>query len=85
MSKISDKTKEITTGWKGYLLDSDIEEDIVNKRAIICSGCPFAKKMFFSIFTDNKMKSIEHYKCSKCGCPLSPKIRSVGNCPEEKW
>lgn len=85
-----DKAKEIMEGWANYVhLSSDpIDEKIAEARAKICSTCPLAEKsnMLNIILPDDTHKDIQGYRCTKCGCPLSSKVRSIlSQCPEDKW
>lgn len=78
--------KEIYTGWKNYIERPEVEEEETIRRAEICSTCSFAKKGLILTFVKDSLKNIEGRYCSSCeGCPLSAKIRSIGNCPENKW
>ena len=85
------KAKEILDGWSAYVEFTPmttVEEKIAEDRAKICGSCPFAveKGLLKITMPDEKFKEIQGYKCSKCGCPLSTKIRSItSQCPEKKW
>lgn len=88
MSKIN--PEEIMEGWLNYFhISSDpIDENIAKSRAETCSSCPFIKEgnMIKLVIPDKDLKEIQGYKCSKCGCPLSSKVRSkLSQCPENKW
>lgn len=64
------KVFEIIQGWKNYTFKNPHVEKIAHARAGICSTCDF---------NVNK-------KCSKCGCILSVKTRSMDSkCPVNKW
>lgn len=64
------KFREITEGWKNVAFENPEVEKIANDRATICAGCPFSKAGI----------------CTKCGCPLKAKTRSIqSKCPEGKW
>lgn len=62
--------QEIVEGWKNVLFQDPEVEAEALRRATICSGCPFNEKN----------------KCSKCGCPLVAKTRSMkSKCPDKRW
>lgn len=82
--------EEIMEGWLNYfhLSSEPIDESIAKVRAEICADCPSAKESNLLNVTlpDNTLKEIQGYKCTKCGCPLSSKVRSkLSQCPEKKW
>ena len=80
--------KEILSGYTNYFIGgTPTEEGEAKKRAKICSTCPLAKKGIHSAFMpDRSIKEIQGLFCSGCGCPLSPKVRSLeSECPEKKW
>lgn len=86
MSKIN----EILDGWANYahLSSEPIDEAVAKQRAETCSNCPFAVEgnLLKILLPDNEFKEIQGYKCSKCGCPLSSKVRSkLSQCPEDFW
>lgn len=81
MSKIS----EIKEGWQNYLERSEYDDDIVNKRALICSECPHAKKGMLTAFIKDELTEIQGHYCDLCKCPLSAKIRSKTKCDDNKW
>ena len=91
MKKLTNKAEEILEGWgkySGILNTSKIDDEIAKERAAICSSCPFAVEsdILNFLIRDNQHKEVQGYKCSKCGCPLSTKIRSTtSKCPENKW
>lgn len=87
-----DKAKEIIEGWDAYaeIIKSQDEanKQTAMERANICALCPFAEKskVISWLMPDNNLKQVQGYKCSKCGCPLSTKVRSMtSKCPENKW
>ena len=53
------KLKRIIKGWSSLIWENPAAEAIAMKRAHICAACKF-----------NRMGI-----CSKCGCPIKPKIR----------
>lgn len=77
----------IVSGFIHLIRDVPEVELIATQRASICSKCPFAQKTgLYSVIIDNKTKSIQGYMCTKCGCNLSAKVRSIDDrCPIKKW
>lgn len=64
------KYREITEGWKNLAFENPEVEKIAKDRATICADCPFSSIGL----------------CTKCGCPLKAKTRSLqSKCPEGKW
>ena len=50
-----------------------------NERLVICNNCN-EKTIII------KLKNTEFYKCNKCNCPLSAKLRATNEkCPLNKW
>jgi len=75
----------ILNGWKNFMDKSEVVERVAVERAKQCTGCEHAKKSMLSFFKDS-LKEVEGYKCNKCQCPLSAKIRSVNEtCPIGLW
>tara|TARA_R110002012_G_C11185411_1_gene557654 strand:- start:99 stop:344 length:246 start_codon:yes stop_codon:yes gene_type:complete len=81
MSKIND----IKKGWQNYLDESNIDKEIVNKRATICSECKHAKQGKLLTFIKDRLQEIQGYYCGLCKCPLSAKVRSETKCDIDKW
>lgn len=81
------KVKDILSGWKNYLIDDPVSEELAKQRAAICAKCPQAKEgKFTAVLKDYKIKEIEGRYCDKCKCPLSAKTRSKNEkCPLNKW
>ena len=86
------KANEIINGWTNYLLDDkQVLEEVAKARAEICAKCPLSTwGLHTAILPDFSLSEIQGMYCSKkkggCGCPLSPKVRSVdSNCPLGKW
>jgi hypothetical protein len=77
----------IVSGFIHLIRDIPEIELLATQRAEICSKCPFAQKTgMYSMIIDNKTKSIQGYQCTKCGCNLSAKVRSIEDrCPLRKW
>lgn len=68
--KIKDKLKSIVSGYKNLIVTDELLEPLFIERKRICNKCPFLSLGI----------------CTKCGCVVSAKTRSlVENCPENKW
>jgi hypothetical protein len=82
------KLQNIVNGWYNLAIHNSVVEEVALKRANICAKCPFAE-MSSGVYTaviDNKTTQIRGLKCTKCGCPLSAKVRSSKDyCPIGKW
>jgi ribosomal protein L37E len=71
------KIQEIADGWKnvikhelGYSSEEDV--NIFDSRRQICNACAY--------------RDVEKDKCTKCGCPLVAKTKSLKTlCPEGYW
>ena len=83
---MQDKLKEIKEGWKGYFSGDPLTAE-QERRAFICSKCPYSKySKTLNVFVKDEYKEIEGYKCTKCDCPLSAKVRSNSSeCPIGLW
>jgi len=69
-SSVAGKMSEILNEWKNVVFPNEHVEQIAKARASICSGCEFNVKN----------------RCTKCGCPLIAKTRSMqSHCPLKKW
>ena len=80
------KIANILDGWRNYIDKSEVSESRAQARAKICAVCPNARKSLLAVFVRDSIKHIEGYECSKCGCPLSGKLRSKNEkCPIGKW
>lgn len=78
----------IIAGWSNLAFPSPEIEALAKKRAAVCASCPFATFVdgLHTVVVDNKTQNIRGLKCSKCGCPLSAKVRSPhDSCPQGKW
>lgn len=67
---------KIAKAWITSYNPTDREQDLAEKRYLICDSCP------------SKVKAIlGYYKCNECGCPIQKKIFSnvYNDCPLEKW
>lgn len=84
------KLFRIMQGWFFYFFKSEKIENVAIKRSSICLDCPYAD-FYFAIEKWKHRdlgvpKNINKMFCSKCGCPLSKKIRSPKEtCPMKKW
>lgn len=77
--------KNILTGWKNFLLQSEVTEAQAVKRAALCATCPQAKEGKLLAFIKDRLTEIEGAYCNICKCPLSAKVRGTDTCPEKKW
>ncbi|MFP9098908.1 hypothetical protein ACLI09_07630 [Flavobacterium sp. RHBU_24] len=77
--------KNILSGWKNFLLKTEVGENIATARAAICAICPEAKNGKILAFIKDSLTEIEGTYCNICKCPLSAKVRSNDTCPENKW
>lgn len=80
--------KDILNGWKNYLVDDPVVEEVAKERAAICADCSSAKEgKFTAVLKDYKLHEIQGKYCDAClRCPLSAKVRSENEtCPREKW
>ncbi len=78
----------MVAGWANLAFTDPKVEELAKKRADICASCPFATFVggLHTVVVDNKTTQVRGLKCSKCGCPLSAKIRSPhDSCPLNKW
>lgn len=77
----------ILNGWKNYVFKNKDIEELAKQRAVICANCDFSKKgSYQQLMPDYSLKNVKGYKCNKCGCPLSAKLRSEKEtCPINKW
>lgn len=76
----------ILKGWQNFIDKSEVSEEVAKNRAAKCSVCPFAKHSKLLAFINDDLKEIEGFKCSKCSCPLSAKLRSLNEtCPDGRW
>lgn len=81
MSKLS----EIFEGWKNHISPpSYLEQQITQvsaERMEICKACPLSS---MNNPDANPFRFDDH--CTKCGCPLVTKTKSLSSsCPIEKW
>jgi len=76
------KLDEIIEGWRNNLFPplekKEIIKTISEERMKICNECPFISTKHSSIRPD--------VHCTKCGCTLAAKTKSLNSaCPEKKW
>jgi hypothetical protein len=77
--------QEILSGWKNYLVKSEVAEAVAQERAFICAACPNVRHGKLLTFINDSLKEIEGSYCNICKCPLSAKVRSTDICPKQKW
>lgn len=81
-----DKVTEIADGWKHLITKDPAREKRAKERAEICASCPKKKKEILLEWIRDEISAIEGYRCTGCGCALSPKLRSKkSKCPLDKW
>lgn len=69
---------EIFPGWRNWAFHSPEVEKMALERGEVCRTCEF-----LGHFVQSKRYG---KKCTKCGCPIAPKVRSESSkCPENKW
>lgn len=87
-NKPKKKLQNIVNGWYHLAIQNPVVEKVAMERANICATCPFAEMSsgVHTIVIDNKTTHIRGLKCTKCGCPLSAKVRSSKDyCPIGRW
>lgn len=80
--------QHIIEGWTNLLIPNPVTEELAMRRAKICATCPFAEVTsgMLNVIGNEQIQAIKGTKCTKCGCPLSAKIRSSNDrCPLGKW
>nr|WP_322625013.1 hypothetical protein [uncultured Flavobacterium sp.] len=77
--------KNILSGWKNFLSQSEVTETTATARAEICVACPNLRHGTLLAFIKDRLTEIEGTYCNVCKCPLSAKVRSNDICPENKW
>jgi hypothetical protein len=78
--------KNLVNGWVNYIFEDKEIEKLAYERAEICASCPSNKEGDLLVMLNDKLQTIKGHYCSECGCPLSPKIRSVKEkCDAGKW
>ncbi len=69
---------EIIPGWANLMFRDPAIEEMAIKRASVCRDCEFLNHFVSSAKWGKK--------CTRCGCPIIAKVRSVhSDCPEKKW
>ena len=57
-----------------------VDENILNYRHTKCLSCPFLRKK------DEKIYTLEHARCGKCGCFILAKTKlKLSKCPIGEW
>jgi hypothetical protein len=80
------RLNHIYNGWKNYVFESPEIEQMAKYRAEKCAACPFMIEMRSMKVRENNLLNRKSYKCKKCGCPLSAKLRSkYDHCPVGRW
>lgn len=76
----------ILNGWKNFIVKSEVTEKLAEQRAEFCVKCPFAVEKYLLTFIEDRITEVQGFECTRCGCPISAKIRSTNEkCPEELW
>jgi hypothetical protein len=91
------KYRDIANGWKNYIFPNKEAEELAEKRAKICAGCPLnvnndcsskkqgpvAKSFLYEVKNEYR---VEGEIKNGCGCPISTKTRSLQTqCPLNYW
>ena len=80
------KLKNILSGWKNYLFESDAIESMAKIRSVKCATCEDAVWGLVPQLMGDKIKDIKGMVCNGCKCPLSTKLRShEEKCPKGLW
>jgi hypothetical protein len=71
--------KEIFEAWKISFNPTKKQEDLAEKRLVVCMGCEYRTE----IVTGLKWSAL----CGACGCPLNKKVfaTTFNACPKKKW
>ena len=85
---MNNKLQEIYNGWKNLLIpDEEIKpyiEKVAKARIDICDTCEFDSSQATTLSVVDRLRFDRH--CTKCGCTLSAKTRSLtSSCPLKKW
>lgn len=81
------KINNILSGWKSFLIKSEVTEQLAKDRATECEKCDDAVySETIDAFINDDIKKVSGYICSLCSCPLSAKLRSKNEkCPKNFW
>lgn len=80
------KIKNVFTGWLNYIFENEDVNESAKEKAKICFECPEkVKGSYEKLMPDFSLVDVEGFKCNKCGCPLSTKLRSDDKCPLDKF
>ena len=72
------KLNEIYEGWKNLAFKKKHIERVANTRLHVCNTCEWNSKF-------HKTTRVDQH-CTKCGCTLAAKARSMeSKCPIGKW
>lgn len=75
------KAQEILSGFRNLIFKTYYTERIASYRLSVCQRCPFMDRKGSSCWVPGTQPC-----CSKCGCSLQVKVRSMqSECPEKKW
>lgn len=79
--------KEIVEGWRNLIIPpehmKEMIDQVAEERMTICKGCPHMSTNA-KLVGYNTIRQDEH--CTKCGCPLAAKVRSLSSeCPLKYW
>ena len=80
------KIKNVFAGWLNYIFENEDVNQTAKKKAKVCFDCPEKiKGTYEKVMPDYSLVEVEGFKCNKCGCPLSTKLRSDDKCPLDKF
>ena len=80
------KIKNVFIGWLNYIFENEDVNQSAKEKAKVCFDCPEkVKGTYEKVMPDYSLVEVEGFKCNKCGCPLSTKLRSEDNCPLGKF
>jgi len=76
--------KDFFQAIKSHVLEQQGEEE--ERRSKLCAECPLKEKRVYAQIFNARMKDIDGYVCTECGCPIATKIfakETENICP--KW
>lgn len=74
------KLAQIIEGWKGLATNKGFNIQEAQRRAELCAACPFFDE------SSHTAKALKMPTCSKCGCVIAAKTKSMTSaCPIGKW